>query len=106
MPLRVKLDGRIANPGASPRHVEFAPWLDATGPDGTGNGESTFRGRHEASNSESFLSLSYDLMPSAGSHLIEWAWRIDALSAVLYARASRPVVMTVEELLRPVAANG
>jgi hypothetical protein len=52
----------------------------------------------------------YVIYPSAGSHLIGLAWgngpNNGGQTSVLYAEADAPLLFTVDEILRPTAANG
>jgi hypothetical protein len=102
-PVRMTLSGRVRMATAG-NIAYFAPWVDGAAlPSQT----QVFGARTDADGIEpSYLHLAWTLVPSAGSHRFGWAWMPSAaIQAVLTARASSPLQMTVEEIVKPNASN-
>lgn len=100
VPVRLTLRGTQSNSGAGNQNlIQMAQ--DATGLDG---------GAHGAWNAPAAgyaigFCLTWDTVPAAGSHQFAPYWWVSGGTATLFARATLPVELTVEEIVRQNTAN-
>lgn len=102
--IRVSLAGESAHSVANGRYI-IAPTVDGALPDGSAADPFLFSSSATATFGD-FRKPSWDIAPSAGSHLIGFAWfAVTAGTITLLARSDAPVQMIVEAILRPNVSN-
>lgn len=104
-PLRVRLRGEFTHSVANGRYI-VAPTIDGLAMDGS-NGLDPFLFTASATAGLADMRQpAWDLLPSAGSHVIGYQWAvITAGTATANASSTSPLQMTVEELTRQNTAN-
>jgi hypothetical protein len=101
VPVRISLRGRMTN--ASAAGIYFIPAVDGVVAPEAASGD--WMGQTLGVSQDAPLSIFWDIVPAAGSHLLEWAWRTTAGTATLFARSTVPLQLIVEEIVRPNAEN-
>jgi hypothetical protein len=105
-PLRVTLTGVLA--GSAGQNVTISPQVDGAGVDGMpsiGAVPSSTKGLyHVFAEPVECLVFEWVIVPAAGSHVIAPAMGA-AVAFVLRARATQPMVLQIEEMLRQNTAN-
>lgn len=102
-PVRARLSGRWTHSAAA-NAIGIAFNDNAAGLDGaTGrqfNGYSTSAGGDAGP-----LTVEWDWVPAAGSHLVKPQWLTSGATASILAAATQPLILVVEEILRPSGSN-
>lgn len=102
VPLRVTLIGQVTH-STSGAITRFLPTIDGVVAE-TGATD-MFVSNTPASGANDAQRWSWDVLPSAGSHLVGWSWRTSTATATLSAVAATPLLMIVEEIIRPNTSN-
>lgn len=100
VPLRVKLIGTVGYTDATAAEVAFALLVDGA--------ESGRFSQHSGSLGSAFRvpALEWELVPAAGSHIIEPAWTTTAGTVRFLASADKHARLTIEETVRQNTSNG
>lgn len=100
VPMRATLRGRFANSVVGT--IGFGVRLDGAVLDG---GEQFSAYEHTATQFQGISIISWDFVPSAGSHQVAPYWLTATGTVTAYARSDRPLQWVVEELVRQNASN-
>jgi len=100
-PLRVKINGTTYNNGAAGTNMYMSPTSDG----GVMPGSERVYGQPSAGYRLTYA-IDFTYIPAPGSHLIGWQVGMDSGSTIFDAYQQRQILMSVEELVRPNAANG
>lgn len=111
VPMRATLTGSFVSSTAG--SVLLAGQIDGVGMDNMGDvgedvsaGISSFREIFAGASDERMITLTWDFVPSAGSHVIGPAWASGgSVNLTARARADRPLMWTVEEIVRSNTPN-
>jgi hypothetical protein len=106
-PVRVAFQGITLHSVANSL-IYIAPWVDGVdigGGSALNQGHTTNPGQNAAGVGSSWA---FTFLPAVGSHLftLMWALALNAGTATLACTANDPAIMTVEEIMRPIAGNG
>jgi hypothetical protein len=103
--VRMWLRGKVANSSAGEATI-FRPYLDGAAAETSSTDMFVAYLGPTANEDPSYLSIAWDVVPAAGSHLFAWGWRTTGGLSTLAATAGQPLQMIVEEIARPSATNG
>jgi hypothetical protein len=101
-PIRLTFVGQLSH-GTVGGVVQMVPWQDGVVAENSSGGWFNFV--RDTNASSLTVTWSYVWTPTAGSHLMEWAWITGAGTASILARTTCPTQITVEEIVRANANN-
>lgn len=82
--------------------VILTPWIDSAA---AGVGTNGLTRTQQSVAVADILAATFDVVPSAGSHTVGVAYATSAATLTLNASATRSLIMTIEEIVRPNASN-
>lgn len=102
VPLRMTIRGLLSH-GTSGALTVMVPWMDSAIAEGSSGDWMIFQ--RDVNLTEMTVNWEWEFTPTAGSHVLEFAWRTSTGTASLLARSTIPTQLAIEEIVRDNSDN-